>query len=388
MMVMRVEVSDLMPTPSARAGGADALPASAGQVRHVRRAPGTAALLRLAERGLLPDIAIRVGIRRLLRQRLQTIEVRDLERAAEQVECLIRYMSASPMAVLPDKANEQHYELPAEFYRLVLGGRLKYSCGHWPSTAREPLSLDEAEAAALQLTCERARLADRQRVLELGCGWGSLTLWIAEHYPGSQITAVSNSLSQREYILEQAARRGLGNIIVIARDINEFDPGGARYDRVVSVEMFEHLRNWPEAFRSVHRWLTPTGLFFLHVFAHKSAPYLFEVTDSSDWMAEHFFSGGIMPSDDLALRVCWPLHAICHWRWSGTHYQRTAEGWLANLDAHRDEALTVLRRQYGTDAPQWLQRWRMFFMACAELFGYAGGQEWGVGHYLFAAEER
>ena len=385
-------MTELMSAPSARPGGADALPASAGQVRHVRRASGrdarraagTAALLRLAERGLLPDGVIRIGIRRLLRQRLHTLEVHDPERAAEQVERLVRDMSASPMAVLPHKANEQHYELPVEFYRLVLGRRLKYSCGYWQSAARERVSVDEAEAAALQLTCERARLADHQQVLELGCGWGSLTLWIAEHYRGSRITAVSNSQSQREFILEQAARRGLDNVIVIARDINEFEPRGACFDRVVSVEMFEHLRNWPQAFRRVHSWLSPAGLFFLHVFAHKSTPYLFEVTDNSDWMAEHFFSGGMMPSDELALRVCGPMQAVCRWRWAGTHYQRTAEGWLANLDAHRDEALIVLRRLYGTDASPWLQRWRMFFMACAELFGYAGGQEWGVSHYLFA----
>ena len=269
-----------------------------------------------------------------------------------------------------------------EFYRLALGCHLKYSCGYWREQGAPMPGLDAAEADALRLTCERARLADGHQVLELGCGWGSLTLWIAEQYPRSQITAVSNSRSQQEFILDQAARRGLGNVTVITRDMNEFDTL-ARFDRVVSVEMFEHLRNWQEAFRRVHRWLRPSGLFFLHVFAHRSVPYPFEVTDSSDWMAAHFFSGGMMPSDELAPRLCGALQPLCRWRWAGTHYARTAEAWLANLDAHRDEALAALRRAYGEDASRWLQRWRMFFMACAELFGYADGHEWWVSHYLF-----
>lgn len=367
--------------PSARA--AAALPATGvAPVRHLRRALRTTALLSLADRGWLPDSAVRMGIRGLLRRRLRTLELCDAERAAEQVERHVRGMEAARVALLPHKANEQHYELPVEFYRLVLGRHLKYSSGYWRPGGAGPVSLDEAEADALRLTCERARLADAQRILELGCGWGSLTLWMAEHYPGSEITALSNSRSQRDFILQRAARRRLGNVTVLTQDMNEFDTR-ARFDRVVSVEMFEHLRNWPEAFRRVHRWLTPGGLFFLHVFAHRSAPYLFEVTDSSDWMAAHFFSGGMMPSDELALRVCAPLELVSRWRWSGTHYRRTAEAWLANIDAHRDEVLTVLRRLHGGDALPWLQRWRMFFMACAELFGYAGGQEWWVSHYLF-----
>ena len=363
--------------------GTPAPTAGAAHVRYLRRAPGTAALLDLAERGWLPDGVIRLGIRRLLRQRLRTLALRDTERAAEQVGHLVRDMAAAPLAVLPRKANEQHYELPVEFYRLVLGRYLKYSSGCWREANTGADDLDEAEAEALRVTCERAQLADGQHVLELGCGWGSLTLWMAERYPRSRIVAVSNSQSQREFITEQAARRGLTNVTVITRDVNELDTRGARFDRVVSVEMFEHLRNWPEAFRRVHLWLAPGGLFFLHVFAHRSTPYLFEVTDRSDWMAAHFFSGGMMPSDELALRVCGGLQPVGRWRWSGMHYRRTAEAWLANLDAHHDEALGVLRRLHGADAQRWLQRWRMFFMACAELFGYAGGQEWWVSHYLF-----
>jgi len=339
-------------------------------------------LLNLADRGLLPDGAIRLGIRRLVRQRLRELESRDVESAADQVERHVRDMAAAPLALLPHKANEQHYEVPAAFYRLMLGPHLKYSCGYWGTGAPPPSALETAEANALRLTCERARLEDGQHVLELGCGWGSLTLWIAGHYPRSHVTAVSNSQSQRQFILDEAARRGLGNVSVITRDMNEFDTP-AQFHRVVSVEMFEHLRNWPQAFRRVHQWLAPGGQFFLHVFAHRSAPYVFEVKDRSDWMAEHFFSGGMMPSDELALRVCGPLQPVGRWRWSGTHYQRTAEAWLANLDAHRDEAIEVLRRVYAGDGFRWLQRWRMFLMACAEMFGHDRGREWWVSHYLF-----
>ena len=365
------------------AGAAAAPTAGAADIRRRRGALGTSALLDLAERGWLPDGVIRLGIRRLLRQRLRTLPLRDTERAAEQVEHLVRDMAASPIALLPCTANEQHYELPVEFYRLVLGRYLKYSSGCWRGARTGTDDLDEAEAEALRVTCERAQLADGQHVLELGCGWGSLTLWMAERYPRSRIVAVSNSQSQREFIMEEAARRGLGNLTVITRDINELDTRGARFDRVISVEMFEHLRNWPEAFRRVHRWLAPRGLFFLHVFAHRSTPYLFEASDRSDWMAAHFFSGGMTPSDELAVRVCGALQLAGRWRLAGTHDRRTAQAWLANLDAHHGEALGVLRRLHGAAAQRWLQRWRMFFMACAELFGYADGQEWWVSHYLF-----
>jgi cyclopropane-fatty-acyl-phospholipid synthase len=336
--------------------------------------------IRWTEQGRVPDAVARAGIRRLIR--LRQAELGEDEAAsADLAERFVAAMRDAPVALVTEKANEQHYELPPEFFGAVLGRHRKYSACWW----RDDLaSLDEAEAAALALTCERACLEDGQRVLELGCGWGSLTLWIAEHYPRSRITALSNSHSQRQYIEAEAARRGLANVTVVTCDINDFD-AGARFDRIVSVEMFEHLRNWSEAFRRVRHWLEPDGRFFLHVFVHRSTPYAFDERDESDWMSRHFFSGGMMPSDDLALRFQDDLRLLHRWRWDGTHYERTANAWLANLDARRPEVWRALVQAYGAErAGLWWMRWRLFFMSCAELFGFDRGRQWWVSHYLFA----
>jgi cyclopropane-fatty-acyl-phospholipid synthase len=332
------------------------------------------------EQGLVPDSVIRAGIRQLLRRRLAEIHADDAEAASEQLEEFLASMAQAPVALVPERANEQHYEVSAAFYVLVLGRHRKYSACYWP---RHVANLDDAEAEALAVTCQRAGLADGQDILELGCGWGPLTLWMAEHFPKSRITAISNSHSQRSFILAEAARRGLGNIEVVTADMNRFEID-ARFDRVLSVEMFEHMRNWRELFRRVHGWLRPGGRFFMHVFVHRAVPYAFEARDASDWMSRHFFSGGMMPSDDLALRFQEHLKLIGRWRWDGTHYEKTANAWLANLDRRYDAVLPVLAATYGPEtAGQWLQRWRMFFMACAELFGWNRGQEWWVSHYLF-----
>ncbi len=338
--------------------------------------------LAFTERGVLPDRLVRRGIRRLLQQRLADIDAGDAEAAAARSEAFVAAMREAPIALLPEKANEQHYELPAAFFAQVLGRHRKYSSAWWPPGVQR---LDDAEAAALAATCGRAGLADGQRVLELGCGWGSLSLWMAAHYPASRITALSNSHSQREHIEAEARRRGLANLQVITADVARFQPpDGERFDRVVSVEMFEHLRNWPEMFRRVAGWLRPGGRFFMHVFVHRSTPYAFEDRDDSDWMARHFFAGGMMPSDDLALRLQDDLRLLSRWRWDGTHYARTAQAWLDNMDARRAEVWPLLAATYGPErAGLWWMRWRLFFLSCAELFGYDGGQAWWVAHYLF-----
>lgn len=336
--------------------------------------------LQATERGIVPDAFARAGIRRLLRSRLAEIAAARPAEAVARAESFVAALRDAPIALLPEKANEQHYELPSAFFGHVLGRRRKYSSAWWPEGVDD---LDAAEEAALAATADRAGLADGQRILELGCGWGSLTLWMAERYPRARITAVSNSHAQRAHIEAEAVRRGFSNVTVVTAQVADFHPRD-RFDRVVSVEMFEHLRNWPEMFRRVAGWLEPGGRFFMHVFVHRASPYAFEARDGSDWMARHFFSGGMMPSDDLALRFQDHLRLLARWRWDGTHYARTAEAWLARLDARREWVWPVLEDAYGVEAAAlWWTRWRLFFMSCAELFGYDQGREWWVAHYLF-----
>ncbi len=341
----------------------------------------TARAVNWVEQGLVPDRVVRLGIRRLLKERIAEMRDTDAEAVADIAAAFIEEMRRAPIALVPEKANEQHYEVPAAFFAEVLGEHRKYSSCYWADGVRD---LAQAEAAALAATCERAGLADGQDVLELGCGWGSLSLWMAQHYPHSRITALSNSRSQREYIEAQAVARGLVNLRVVTCDINAFETGAASVDRVVSVEMFEHLRNWPHIFSRVAGWLRFDGQFFMHVFAHKGAPYAFVERDESDWMSRHFFSGGMMPSDDLALNFQDDLRLQRRWRWDGTHYQKTSEAWLRNMDAARETLQPLMLQTYGSDADIWWQRWRLFFMSVAELFGHEGGQQWWVSHYLFS----
>lgn len=282
-----------------------------------------------------------------------------------------------PVAEAVDEANAQHYEVPAAFYELVLGPHRKYSCCYYDDASS---SLEQAEESALRRTAENAALADGQDIIELGCGWGSLSLWMASHYPAANITAVSNSQSQRAYILAQAHARGLSNLNVITDDMNKF-ASTRKFDRVVSVEMFEHMANWRLLLERVRSWLKPDGLLFFHVFTHRSAPYRLDVGDKEDWIAQHFFTGGIMPSHDLVLEFPDLFSLDARWRWNGVHYARTAEDWLANFDRSRDAIDVVLKRTYGADAALWRRRWRLFFLATAGLFGHANGEEWGVSHY-------
>jgi cyclopropane-fatty-acyl-phospholipid synthase len=337
-------------------------------------------LIGFIERGLVPDSLIRLGIRKLLKERLCSLPLSDPEVASQYVDLFLNEMAPAPVAFTPEKANEQHYEVPAAFFGLALGGRRKYSSCYWHEGIK---TLDEAEAESLRISCERAALVDGQEILELGCGWGSLSLWMAEHYPTSQIKAVSNSHSQRTYILRKAAEKGLANLDVITCDMNAFDTD-ARFDRIVSVEMFEHMRNWQTLFGRVAEWLKPGGLFFIHIFCHRSLPYEFTVQDESDWMAKYFFSGGMMPSYYLPLYFQEKLRLTRQWGWNGRHYERTANAWLANMDSRKEQIWPILVETYGSGlALIWWVRWRVFFMACAELFGYDQGGEWFVGHYRF-----
>ena len=286
-------------------------------------------------------------------------------------------MAARPIAEQVEAANDQHYELPAAFFTRVLGPHLKYSCCLYPTGSE---TLAEAEALALAETCAHADLADGQDILELGCGWGSLSLWMAKAYPNARITSVSNSASQRAFIEARAAERGLANLTVITCDMNAFHTTG-RFDRAVSVEMFEHMANWRALLERVRGWLRPDGRLFLHVFTHRTTPYRFNADDPTDWIAQHFFTGGLMPSHALVRQFNDLFRLEADWRWSGGHYARTAEDWLRNYDAHAEEIGAVLREVYGGEARLWGRRWRLFFLATAGLFGHADGAEWGVSHY-------
>ena len=331
------------------------------------------------ERGWVPDALTRAAIRSLCRQRLrETCKSRSNSRNAAAP--LVERMRSGPIALVPEKANEQHYEVPPEFFAAVLGSRRKYSCCFYPDAKT---SLAAAEEYALAISCERAGLANGQSILELGCGWGSLTLWMAEHYPESRITAVSNSSPQRRYIEAEAARRGFNNVRVLTADMNDFSAPAGAFDRVVSVEMFEHMRNYQQLLERIASWLVPGGKLFVHIFCHRSEAYSFETEGDANWMGRYFFTGGIMPSADLLREFQHHLRLTNQWSWNGTHYQRTSEAWLHNLDRNRREIMPILTSVYGeVEASRWFHRWRMFFLAVAELFGYANGEEWFVSHYL------
>jgi cyclopropane-fatty-acyl-phospholipid synthase len=334
----------------------------------------------LLERELMPDFLIRTGIRRICKQRLKEENTGNLEKQHEKFMDFVGQLRKSPIAVDTKAANEQHYEVPTEFFQLVLGKHLKYSSGYWKKGVD---SLDRSEEDMLALTCERADLKNGQDILECGCGWGSLSLFMASKFPDSKITGVSNSRTQKQFIDGEAKKRGLRNLMIITEDMNVFQTD-KKFDRIVSVEMFEHMKNYQTLLEKLAGFMKPEGKMFIHIFTHNSLSYLYEVKDDTDWMARYFFSGGIMPSDHLLLYFADHLKIVHHWRVSGMHYCKTSEAWLSKMDAHEFEIMPLFEKTYGKDqALKWWVYWRIFFMACAELFGYNGGNEWMVSHYLF-----
>lgn len=341
-------------------------------------------LNQLLVKNLLPDALIRFGIRQRLAKTLVKVRSSNCEQRQANLIQHIQGLNQSPLAIATAEANEQHYELPTAFFQACLGPHLKYSSGYWLDQ-ESSTDIESSEARMLELTATRAQLEDGQRILELGCGWGSLTLWMAEHYPQAKITAISNSATQREYIEAQLQKRGFNNVTV--KTVNMIDyqgEGDSVFDRVVSVEMFEHMKNYQLLLERISGWLKPTGQLFVHIFTHKDTSYHYEIEDENDWMSRYFFTGGQMPSDDLLHYYQEHLTLANHWQVSGTHYEKTSNAWLERMDADKEQLYPLIEKTYGNDqALKWWVYWRVFYMACAELWAYKKGEEWFVSHYLF-----
>jgi cyclopropane-fatty-acyl-phospholipid synthase len=337
----------------------------------------------LLSKDVIPDFLIRKGIKSLLRQRLKEINIPNIEDKTSTLRHFIEGMENAPIALNTPDANEQHYEVPTDFYHYSLGPNKKYSCCLY-ETGNE--SLGEAENKMLQLTMKRAELYDGQDILELGCGWGSLTLAMAKKFPKSNITAVSNSATQKDFILSVCKINGYENVKIITQDMNDFKLD-AKFDRVVSVEMFEHMRNYRALLGRVHKMLKDEGKLFIHIFVHREFPYLFEAKNDSDWMSKYFFTGGMMPSDDLLYNFTDMFKIGEHWRVNGNHYAKTARHWLENMDKNKVVITKLFKEHYGNEYKRWWSYWRIFFMSCEELWAFDNGNEWFVSHYLLEKEK-
>lgn len=336
--------------------------------------------IELAESGLLPDWVIRKGISNLQENRLKWARNRSSDDIEKHHQSWVEKLKKSPIALVPEKANEQHYEVPPSFFKLSLGENLKYSSGFWPN---KDTTLNESEEHMLSLTCLQAELENGHSILELGCGWGSLTLYMASKYPSSIITAVSNSNDQRMFIEKICKERGYENVKIITADMNDFNID-IQFDRVISIEMFEHMRNYQVLLNKIYKWLIPGGKLYVHIFSHDKLVYPFEEEGVDDWMGRHFFSGGIMPSHQLLLYFQDDMKIEKTWRFSGNHYSRTSRAWLDKMDNNKTKILEVFSESYGElNKKIWFQRWRIFYMACEVLFGFRNGREWGVSHYRF-----
>jgi cyclopropane-fatty-acyl-phospholipid synthase len=345
---------------------------------------------RLIETGWVPDGLIRIVLRVVLNWVRYRRHAISPAKALAEKRALIDKFIRSPIAIRTDDPNVQHYEVPSEFFQLVLGKWLKYSCCYWPAGIS---NLEMAEEAMLALTCQRARLQDGMRVLDLGCGWGSLSFWIAKNYLNCQVLAVSNSNTQREFIQSQSKARGLENVMAITADMADFDEDSRfdqieKFDRVISIEMFEHMKNYKRLLRRIASLLKPDGKLFVHLFSNRQFPREFDADDPKDWMAQTFFSGGTMPSDDLLLYFQDDLKLIDHWRVDGWHYEKTLNAWLAKLDLNKEDVRRVIAQTYGAEnETRWLSKWRLFFLACSEVWGLNNGREYLLSHYLFARRE-
>ena len=338
--------------------------------------------IKVLENGYMPDPITRIGIRSLVKQRLDE-SLKNTSKDPHYLKNYAKELKKSPLAIMTDSANKQHYEVPTEFYDLSLGRHKKYSSCYWDKNTK---TLEEAEQKALDLSIEHAGIVDGMRVLELGCGWGSLSLELAKRFPNSAITSVSNSKTQKSYIDNQARARGLKNLVILTRDLgveSNYDFGPEKFDRVMSIEMMEHLRNYDLFFKKMSPSIKDDGKFFIHIFTHKNAPYYFETEGEDNWMGKYFFSGGQMPARDLFDEFNNDLVVEKKWDWNGDHYSKTLEAWLENTDQKKSEVLSMFKKTYGEGSEViWYNRWRVFFISCSELFKYNNGEEWGVTHYL------